>query len=77
MRALTIVLAPCHSFICIGRFVAQDIQRGANEVNVATPSVLNITELLTRVDNDRELVSELFLISPLWYAAKAARAESH
>jgi hypothetical protein len=31
-------------------------------VNVATPSVLNITELLTRVDNDRELVSELFLI---------------
>jgi HPt (histidine-containing phosphotransfer) domain-containing protein len=31
-------------------------------VNVATPSVLNITELLSRVDNDRELVSELFSI---------------
>jgi hypothetical protein len=31
-------------------------------VNVATPAVLNITELLGRVDNDRELVSELFLI---------------
>jgi hypothetical protein len=31
-------------------------------VNVATPSVLNITELLRRVENDRELVSELFLI---------------
>jgi HPt (histidine-containing phosphotransfer) domain-containing protein len=31
-------------------------------VNVATPSVLNITELLNRVDNDRELVSELFFI---------------
>ena len=31
-------------------------------MNVATPSVLNITELLRRVDNDRELVSELFLI---------------
>ena len=37
-------------------------QRGANEVNVSTPSVLNITDLLNRVDNDRELVSELFLI---------------
>jgi HPt (histidine-containing phosphotransfer) domain-containing protein len=31
-------------------------------VNVATPSVLNLTELLSRVDNDRELVSELFFI---------------
>jgi HPt (histidine-containing phosphotransfer) domain-containing protein len=31
-------------------------------VNVATPFVLNITELLRRMDNDRELVSELFLI---------------
>ena len=31
-------------------------------MNVATPSVLNITELLSRVDNDRELVSELFSI---------------
>jgi HPt (histidine-containing phosphotransfer) domain-containing protein len=33
-----------------------------NEVNVATPSVLNIKDLLSRVDNDRELVSELFFI---------------
>ena len=31
-------------------------------MNVATPSVLNITDLLSRVDNDRELVSELFFI---------------
>jgi two-component system, sensor histidine kinase and response regulator len=31
-------------------------------VNVATASVLNITELLTRVDDDRELVGELFSI---------------
>lgn len=31
-------------------------------MNVSTPSVLNITDLLNRVDNDRELVSELFLI---------------
>jgi len=31
-------------------------------VSVATPSVLNVTELLSRVDNDRELVSELFFI---------------
>jgi len=31
-------------------------------VNFATPAVLNIAELLSRVDNDRELVSELFLI---------------
>jgi HPt (histidine-containing phosphotransfer) domain-containing protein len=38
------------------------IQRGGNEVNVATPSVLNIADLLTRVDNDRALVSELFSI---------------
>jgi HPt (histidine-containing phosphotransfer) domain-containing protein len=38
------------------------VQRGGNEVNVATPAVLNISELLSRVDNDRELVSELFLI---------------
>jgi two-component system, sensor histidine kinase and response regulator len=37
-------------------------QRGGNEVSVATPSVLNVTELLSRVDNDRELVSELFFI---------------
>ena len=36
--------------------------REGNEVNVATPSVLNIKELLSRVDNDRELVSELFFI---------------
>jgi HPt (histidine-containing phosphotransfer) domain-containing protein len=33
-----------------------------NQVNVATPFVLNITELLSRVDNDHELVSELFFI---------------
>jgi HPt (histidine-containing phosphotransfer) domain-containing protein len=31
-------------------------------VNVATASVLNITELLTRVDDDRELIGELFSI---------------
>jgi HPt (histidine-containing phosphotransfer) domain-containing protein len=48
-------------FLSAGGFVAQGIQRG-NEVNVATPSVLNITDLLKRVDNDRELISELFLI---------------
>src|ERR1700688_4767660 len=34
----------------------------ANKVNVATPDVLNITELPNRVDNDHELVSELFFI---------------
>jgi HPt (histidine-containing phosphotransfer) domain-containing protein len=62
VRALPIILAPCRSFICIGGFVAQSIQREGNQVNVATPSVLNITELLSRVDNDRELVSELFSI---------------
>jgi HPt (histidine-containing phosphotransfer) domain-containing protein len=33
-----------------------------NKVNVVTPDVLNITELLNRVDNDHELVSELFFI---------------
>jgi HPt (histidine-containing phosphotransfer) domain-containing protein len=33
-----------------------------NKVNVATPDVLNIKELLNRVDNDHELVSELFFI---------------
>src|ERR1700681_4828791 len=33
-----------------------------NKVNVATPDVLNITELLNRVGNDHELVSELFFI---------------
>jgi HPt (histidine-containing phosphotransfer) domain-containing protein len=33
-----------------------------NQVNVATPLVLNITELLSRVDHDHELVSELFVI---------------
>jgi HPt (histidine-containing phosphotransfer) domain-containing protein len=38
------------------------MSRGANEVNVTTSSVLNITDLLNRVDNDRELVSELFFI---------------
>ena len=32
-----------------------------NRVNVATPDVLNITELLNHVDNDHELVSEFFL----------------
>src|SRR6202166_5330494 len=49
-------------FICIGAFVLKGISRGRNEVNVATPSVLNLTELLSRVDNDHELVSELFFI---------------
>jgi len=33
-----------------------------NKGNVGTPDVLNITELLNRVDNDHELVSELFFI---------------
>ena len=60
-RALPIVLAPCHGSICSGG-LSLKIQRGGNEVNVATPSVLNIADLLTRVDNDRELVSELFSI---------------
>jgi HPt (histidine-containing phosphotransfer) domain-containing protein len=49
-------------FICIGGFVLKVFRRGGNEVNVATPSVLKITELLCRVDNDHELVSELFFI---------------
>ena len=31
-------------------------------MNVAAPDVLNITELLSRVDNDHELVSDLFFI---------------
>ena len=31
-------------------------------MNVATPEVLNLTELLSRVDNDHELVIELFFI---------------
>ena len=31
-------------------------------MNVAAPAVLDISELLSRVDNDRELVSELFFI---------------
>jgi HPt (histidine-containing phosphotransfer) domain-containing protein len=31
-------------------------------VSVATPKVLNLTELLSRVDNDQELVTELFSI---------------
>lgn len=31
-------------------------------MNVATPDVLNITELLSGVENDHELVSELFFI---------------
>ena len=31
-------------------------------MNVATPHVLNIKELLSRVDNDHELVSELIFI---------------
>lgn len=31
-------------------------------MNVTTPSVLNLEDLLSRVDNDRELVSELFFI---------------
>jgi HPt (histidine-containing phosphotransfer) domain-containing protein len=48
--------------VCIGGFVAKAMSRGGNEVSVATPSVLNVTELLSRVDNDRELVSELFFI---------------
>ena len=61
-RALPIVLAPAVVVSYIGGFVAQGIQRGGNEVNVAAPSVLNLTELLSRVDNDRELVSELFCI---------------
>jgi HPt (histidine-containing phosphotransfer) domain-containing protein len=46
----------------IGAFVLKDISLGGNQVNVATPSVLNIKELLSRVDNDHELVGELFFI---------------
>jgi HPt (histidine-containing phosphotransfer) domain-containing protein len=49
-------------FLSAGGFVAQGIQRGGNEVNTGTPCVLNIKDLLKRVDNDRELVSELFII---------------
>jgi len=49
-------------FICIGGLSPKVFSEGANEVNVATPSVLNIKDLLSRVDNDRELVSELFFI---------------
>jgi hypothetical protein len=60
-RALPIVLARCRSFICTADLCSRYSVRG-NKVNVATPpDVLNITELLNRVDNDRELVSELFL----------------
>jgi HPt (histidine-containing phosphotransfer) domain-containing protein len=44
------------------RTCAQGIQGGRNEVNVATPEVLNLTELLSRVDNDQELVTELLSI---------------
>jgi HPt (histidine-containing phosphotransfer) domain-containing protein len=46
----------------IGAFALKGISRGGNQVNVATPSVLNIKELLSRVDNDHELVNELFFI---------------
>jgi HPt (histidine-containing phosphotransfer) domain-containing protein len=46
----------------IGAFVLKGISRGGNQVNVATPSVLNLKELLSRVDNDHELLNELFLI---------------
>ena len=46
----------------IGAFVPKSTSRGGNEVNVTTPSVLNLKDLLSRVDNDRELVSELFFI---------------
>jgi HPt (histidine-containing phosphotransfer) domain-containing protein len=46
----------------IGAFVLKGISLGGNQVNLATPSVLNIKELLSRVDNDHELVSELFFI---------------
>jgi hypothetical protein len=49
------MVGPCHFFIYIGGFVIQVFHRGGNKVNVAAPSVLNIAELLTPVDNDREL----------------------
>jgi hypothetical protein len=42
--------------------VLQGISRGGNQVNVATPSVLNLKKLLSRADNDHELVNELFFI---------------
>jgi HPt (histidine-containing phosphotransfer) domain-containing protein len=51
---------PCfylHRRVCRSTYSAR-----GHQVNVATPSVLNLTELLSRVDNDRELVSELFFI---------------
>ena len=62
MRALLIVLALCHCFYLYRRVCAQRFFARGNRVNVATPSVLNIKELLSSVDNDHELVNELFLI---------------
>ena len=59
---LTYRSAPCHSSIYIGGVCRLRYSARGNQVNVATPSVLNLTELLSRVDNDRELVSELFCI---------------
>lgn len=47
-------------FRCIGGFVLKLLK--GNQVTVETPAVLDMTELLTRVDHDRELVSELFFI---------------
>lgn len=61
-RALPIVLAPCHCFSLISVRLFSKVFREGNQVNVATPPVLNIKELLSRVDNDHELVSELFHI---------------
>jgi HPt (histidine-containing phosphotransfer) domain-containing protein len=58
-RALPIVLAPMpypHR-----RVGVQDFSRGAMKT-IATPSVLNIKELLSRVGDDHELVIELFSI---------------
>ena len=57
----------------IGAFVLKGISRGGNPVNVATPPVLNIKELLSRVDNDHELVSELFFIFKLVFPSHLQR----
>jgi HPt (histidine-containing phosphotransfer) domain-containing protein len=55
------------------RVCAQDFSRGGNEVTIATPSVLNIKELLSRVGDDHELVAELFLIFKTEFPASLQR----
>jgi HPt (histidine-containing phosphotransfer) domain-containing protein len=46
---------------------------GGNEVTIATPSVLNIKELLSRVADDHELVIELFSIFKFEFPAHLQR----